>query len=1156
MMKHKLLGAILLAGSCFAAEKTYVGPDNGDWNVDSNWSPAGVPGAEDVAVFNSAVTVEMENEASFNLGGFVFNASATVVSGQRGAQAAKIFFPDGTSTVYVAQGVTATIGAQTLSRNSQKTVLVKDGEGNFRATGYVGYASMFKHVEVAAGELFTDFSNNNDGFRAPTVHVRSGAVLKAGGFNQYYNDMHIELDEGAVYDAQFHSDLLGGVSGAGIATNMSDQSFTLRGDKDYVFTGEFVGVMQLGNGQYDSAESRRFIVGTATALERATVNVTDGWWGNLAFAPGIGDFKVGSVRKYNGGYGLVLQDTEGGPVHVDTYPGTDRISGTVSGPGSLGLSQVVILTDDAPELALSGGLGAASGGTTIFGDNVEGETFSFGNVSWLFADDANLRFNLWGDFLVDIPVAVMNGQLQQWGNGDLTLSSASLSNVLVRSEKQAGATTILSGKGNDVNIQNNSTNGALTVQNCAFDGVEVYSGTWNAAPVVFRETVATNMNLKFNSSTTFAQRFVFDGGRYYVTNNNFGVYSSNSVVVSGGELTLLRGQSTAYNWLEMPWTFTGGRSIFYHPMSWNQGFGADISGEGTFVRLMNTNLFETTTRAYRVASDGYSHTVRVRDGGHFMSDDLVMNSAGTSVVSTGAVEVLEGGTWTLTTGENQGMGGESEPLRWSYILLDGGVLASGGNFDYATSGTLLGTAAHHFTWVGEKGFTLRHAPKSLSCGYAISVNAPLVPYPGAAADGGIVRTGHGALMFYAPIALHGPYDHRDGAMRFYSASASAPMGYGDVILGGVIATFNDNAAYSAATDSGATVTIRGATEFQMSNSGSAGATLTLGAADAAANSVLVRGRPGSTLMIFDYLGSNNTAPFGDGPCKVKVNGGVAASAVTGLPAIPVVGLYRDNRTGDRYAATPLAYDAVKGFVRPAFTDNDFTGGASSHVRVLTETTLSENAAVGSLSVFGCASQPLTLGSGVTLSIGDGVNPAILALNSSSSHNTVAGVTGGTIDFGGSEGVIASAFSKGNSTPSTVASVIAGRNGLTISAFLNTTTLFAISGANVYEGETYVNNALVHVKNAQAFSAGKVHVLGAGSWGGALLFDTAMTFANPLHVSGYGIFDIQDPSTQTPRGPGALRFKANTTLSGAVELGEGTTRFTSSAVRVLMEMSRQ
>jgi hypothetical protein len=169
------------------------------------------------------------------------------------------------------------------------------------------------------------------------------------------------------------------------------------------------------------------------------------------------------------------------------------------------------------------------------------------------------------------------------------------------------------------------------------------------------------------------------------------------------------------------------------------------------------------------------------------------------------------------------------------------VFESGGSYDYASSGILLSTAAHHFTWVGEKGFTLRHAPKSLSCGYAISVNAPLVPYPGAAADGGIVRTGHGALMFYAPIALHGPYDHRDGAMRFYSASASAPMGYGDVILGGVIATFNDNAAYSAATDPGATVTIRGATEFQMSNSGATGSTLTLGAADAAAGHIVPGG---------------------------------------------------------------------------------------------------------------------------------------------------------------------------------------------------------------------------------------------------------------------------------------------------------------------------
>jgi autotransporter-associated beta strand protein len=1151
----RVLGFILCAGACLAAEKVYVGGEGGNWSDAASWSPSGVPGEGDVAVFNNAVAVEIARGDSVRVGGLAFNAAATIVSGapfsgaqRQEAAAPRIIFPDGTSTVFVANGVTAVVGADVIALHNDKTTLVKTGKGTCHFKGYPGSGGRFDVMDIMEGEVLTDFGNNNDGLQALLIRIRDGALLRPAGYNQYYNYVRISIDEGGVYDAQSQSDALGGIVGTGLATNMANQSFTLGGNSDYVFSGvchSGGGAINIGHNNLTSTVTQRFVIASADCATAARFSVYQGWWDRLTFAPGVGTFRVKRIYGSSES-GLILQDSEGGPVRVDTEPSSaDRLQGTISGPGTLGVAQILYVTNGAPEFALTGGLGAVSGNTMIFGDNVEGETFSYGGVSWLFADDSNLRWNLGEDFTADIPVAVTNGQIQQWGKGALTLSSVSISNVLVRTEQPAGPLTILSGDGKNVNFQNNSTNGTLTVSGCTLDGVEVYSGTWNAAPVVFRDSEAKNMKLSFNSGTTFHHKFVFDGGRYEVTNNNFGVYSSNSVVVSGGELTFLLGQSTQYNRFMMPWTFTGGRSIFYHPTGWNQGFGADISGEGTYVRLMNTNLYETTIRVYRVASDGYSHVVRVRDGGHFVSDGLNMNSPGTSVVSTGAVEVLEGGTWTLCTGL-QGLGTTNE-RQWSYLFFDGGVLETGGGFKTATSGILLATAAHHFTWVGEKGVTLRHSPGNLSGQYALSVDAAFNPAPWVESDGGLVRVGQGALAFYGPLNLHGPYDHRDGAMRHYSGSAAAPMGFGNVILRGAVDYFLDNAAYSAATDPGATVTICSGPQLLLSRNSSGGSSLVLGPSDAAQNSVLVKGRAGSALMILDEWGSDNTTPFGDGPCSVKVNGGVESSATTGLPILPVIGMYRTTRTGDRNAATPLAYDVDKGFVMPAFADDDFTGGASSHVRVLTATTLSQNASVGSLSVFGCATDPLALASGVTLTVGDGVNPAILILNSSSSHAKVASISGGTVDFGGSEGVISGSFTKGNTDPAVISSVIDGRNGLSISGFHTYSTLFALSGANTYSGDTYVNNAVVHVKNAKAFSSGTVHALGAESWGGALLFDTAITFSNPLHVSGYGAYCLLGNVVPTQRGDGALRFTANTTISGPVALDEGTTRFTSSVV---------
>src|SRR5271170_2230907 len=47
-------GALNLPGSLWAANKTYIGPNGGDWNTSSFWSASGVPAPGDFAFFQPA----------------------------------------------------------------------------------------------------------------------------------------------------------------------------------------------------------------------------------------------------------------------------------------------------------------------------------------------------------------------------------------------------------------------------------------------------------------------------------------------------------------------------------------------------------------------------------------------------------------------------------------------------------------------------------------------------------------------------------------------------------------------------------------------------------------------------------------------------------------------------------------------------------------------------------------------------------------------------------------------------------------------------------------------------------------------------------------------------------------------------------------------
>ena len=71
---------VVLSASLATANSYYVGPDNGNWNVDSNWDPAHVPVLGDYPVIDSDLTVQITGDIPNTGTWFIGNFGAGTVA--------------------------------------------------------------------------------------------------------------------------------------------------------------------------------------------------------------------------------------------------------------------------------------------------------------------------------------------------------------------------------------------------------------------------------------------------------------------------------------------------------------------------------------------------------------------------------------------------------------------------------------------------------------------------------------------------------------------------------------------------------------------------------------------------------------------------------------------------------------------------------------------------------------------------------------------------------------------------------------------------------------------------------------------------------------------------------------------------------------------
>ncbi len=400
-----------------------------------------------------------------------------------------------------------------------------------------------------------------------------------------------------------------------------------------------------------------------------------------------------------------------------------------------------------------------------------------------------------------------------------------------------------------------------------------------------------------------------------------------------------------------------------------------------------------------------------------------------------------------------------------------------------------------------------------------------------AGDYPIIKTGDGILSMRPDDGFNtfsGGMIVRQGLLEVNSSAQATgtPLGTGSIALQGLarLTVAKAGGTFSAASEPGATFTFAGVNTLSPGS-----ASLTLGAPDAGTDSMLVRENHGLLSIVSDTLG---------GASKVIVNGGVAL--VNGLPRLPIMGSLEQGKNPF------ITYDNTVGFTNAVETIG-LGGGATSLALVNQATTLTGNAAVHALRTAVAPNEriDLTIDAGVTLTVGDGVNPARVHLgyNQNSAYGNIVG--NGTLDFGTSEGVVTFAAGTGNNNAywPILSCNIAGSGGLTLMGGDNLGRGTLRLGNSTYTGPTRILKGPVTPltdATTDAFSPDPIHIMGDETVGGQLLFGYFNgTITNTAYVSGVGSAMRHRNASTKPSGAIAFARTAGT-YAGPIIL-QGNTR---------------
>lgn len=450
----------------------------------------------------------------------------------------------------------------------------------------------------------------------------------------------------------------------------------------------------------------------------------------------------------------------------------------------------------------------------------------------------------------------------------------------------------------------------------------------------------------------------------------------------------------------------------------------------------------------------------------------------------------------------------------SQLVFDGGELVyrrTSNSGEYR----LLGSSSRGKSalYVGEKGGRLTFDNPVPGHRANLYIDNAIETLTNVTASGKLTIAGFASVWFDKPVSTSGGLRLADCRLVLYpgvSAGGTDFLGTGDFELDNASTLYQKDWAKDGnlhlATDPGAAFRFFGASRFgtRLDGGVTQGQTITAGA--------LERGGAGAVLLLSDIVDTG----WGD---KVKffVSGGAVTNETTGLPTLPIL-------VGTDATHHFAEYDPTCGFKVYSRYATQLTSGEV--VNMTDSTTLSADLAVAGLRL--ADYRDLNIASGVTLSVGNGTDPAMIA------YGSAAKLSGaGTVDFGTSEGILAA----GNTTksdPHRCQAVLAGSGGVSFVGFFcgEGDSCIRVSGDNTYTGGTWVNGTDVFAAHEHAFSSGPVRIGGDGPVGGRVRLEAAGgTFANAFSLGGIGP-QYNDLGQATN---GCLRFARSATVTGPIEL---------------------
>jgi autotransporter-associated beta strand protein len=971
----------------------------------------------------------------------------------------------GTSVITV--GGTGTTANVSVELSGTSGSLVKEGSGTLRLNRY---AYGLSGLTINGGMVYCGFQGNSDGLNVGngTITVNSGAVLKYGGPNQINNSAVIDVKSGGLFDAINTTDNIGAFTGDGVVTNASSLFVLWPNGIARTFSG-----LIYGTPVFEPRQPGPLVAGRSNAFQNVWFNLY--LPGTLAFAPGVGRFELGGLSTTNDQI-LALQDTEGGAITLALgNRNTDiTLRASLTGPG--GLEKTGTAT-----LALTNAHGYAgpttvSGGTLRLGDGVrDGALTNSASITVLAGK--TLAFNTAANQTYANPVFGA-GSLTKAGAGSLSLNDFQMRPGTV---SVSGGTLALNG-GNSSGVTFTVNSGGALQVNGGSGRMYGFTLSTGSSPLVFNGGNNTITTLVANAGTAVE----VNGGTHQFYCPLGGNGKINRYMQTGGTATFDNSQGMGNT--NVIHAFVSGGTLNIGTTQPPRGLGLLASGNAV-VKMAATQ---------RIASDGTGHSLIITNNADVTQSQTLQFMSVGATASTGIV-ALAGGT--LTVG---GLGnGEANAISPVFVFFNGGLLK------FSASTTVAANPNTTFR-VMEGGARIDGGSLQTQ------INQPLVNGAGGGADGGLTKYGASVLVLITNATYAGQTTVKSGTLRTTSSGGS-PFGGGDILLDGGILQFNPagsglTVGLTAADGiAGNTFTYRpGPSILGLSKGGNSSVTLTLGNSGAAAESVLAR----TNRSVLALIPSAGTAMLGSTE-KLLVNGGV--TLVNGMASASLFGVHNSD---DRLPCDFLTY-GVNGFQAASYTAG--LGGGSTSLANVTTNSVANDAQVYALRV--APGKTLTINSGQTVTVGDGVNPAGVIINNASGSR--AAITNGTLNFGTSEGIVIFNQRFQSTTGPLLSSVITGSNGLTLAGGGTDEDLVLGSAGNTYTGGTRIMSGRISIANAQGFSSGDVYIYGNAGAGGQFLFNFVGTLANALHLAGVG--------TAEAAPVGAVRFDANSTLSGPVEL---------------------